>query len=440
MKRVTAFRLREEKRVKLGGQLQRKEDDIKASRIVGRELFLKLVGSVSPGVFRDLLQPLEFSGLSSQANEDPSIKEWFIRYFVLHTKYREMFMDDVSILGCSSTVRDTPVLAYFEYVQSQLFTPREIAADQTEIVESHTVPAGMDELTDWRANKSLITGWQALKTTQGSERLTFALTKWAAKWNLEEEWCFDFALECLGRLKVDFVDKFHPDSGYLQNTDPIGLMEYKMFWMHGRPWHDVLFVRRLARIHENDLKERGITAEIEHRLTFDYRWPFSLCVNGKGAFTIRSFYNPMNYTFTEFTVPIEREFWLKFFDYYKIHSTALVGRFDEVVDGLKDFHKKLKEFGETSEELEKGFTEKAVTLKDTTHFRWLVNYQVNKWSLADIARDAGVTPQAVKRGTAGVAEIIGLKMRQPSRGGRPKGSRTNNRGAGRVTKVPKPPT
>ena len=54
------------------------------------------------------------------------------------------------------------------------------------------------------------------------------------------------------------------------------------------------------------------------------------------------------------------------------------------------------------------------------HFGWLVNYQLLGRSFSEIARNVGRTLPPVKRAISDTARLLGLRLREPDRAGRPK--------------------
>lgn len=54
------------------------------------------------------------------------------------------------------------------------------------------------------------------------------------------------------------------------------------------------------------------------------------------------------------------------------------------------------------------------------HFRWLVLYQVEQWTVAEIAAEDGVAPKSVDEALVGVAEQVGIVLRKPNPRGSPR--------------------
>jgi hypothetical protein len=58
------------------------------------------------------------------------------------------------------------------------------------------------------------------------------------------------------------------------------------------------------------------------------------------------------------------------------------------------------------------------------HFLWLVRYQIQRWDYSAIARHYNTDAPTVYEGVNNTASVIGLSLREPSRGGRPKKIKT----------------
>jgi hypothetical protein len=423
--------------MKLGGQFQRKDTEVKSSTLAGRDIFLSLVALMTPEVVLDLMKPCNLESISDYESQDRDGKEWWIRFFLLHMKSSEWFAKDVEPLGCRADVRYTSVLAYFDFHHQNKDEFDRIKRDKEKELAPYLNHRDYDLFVYQRTLDEFIPSWTVLQSKPNSKWLCEELEKWAKKWNLTEDWCLDFGLRCLGYLKGDFIDKFHPDANYLERVDPNAVWRFRGYWK-GQSWHSILLERRLETIYRNYASDSGIPVDLQTHLTFSYSWPQSLCAEETEGFLFHQFYNPFVSGEQEFIREVEELFWKHFFYYFESRWTFLVGRSGQIADGIKAFDELIKAFFRKVNRIIEPIAEKTVFKENDSHFRWLIEYQVNKRSQSSIAKTMNVTRRAVEEGLEDVCNIIGLQLRPPSKGGRPRGARTRERGAGRVAFRTKP--
>lgn len=93
--------------------------------------------------------------------------------------------------------------------------------------------------------------------------------------------------------------------------------------------------------------------------------------------------------------------------------------FEEKIDGLYERYKEA--YRKRTEEFFKqnGYVKGKEKYEDS-HFEWFVRYQVQGWSKEKIAREYHVTRQSVTNAINEIGDLVGLKPRPASKGGRPK--------------------
>jgi len=95
---------------------------------------------------------------------------------------------------------------------------------------------------------------------------------------------------------------------------------------------------------------------------------------------------------------------------------------------MKEFKLRLTQhLDSTREDLAVQAFERAPRKSAAEHFEWLVRYQVLGDSYRAIADDVGRDVQTVREAIDSTCRLIGIPLRPPEKGGRPKGSRTVNR-------------
>ncbi|AST57377.1 mitochondrial outer membrane protein IML2 [Thermoanaerobacterium thermosaccharolyticum] len=90
-------------------------------------------------------------------------------------------------------------------------------------------------------------------------------------------------------------------------------------------------------------------------------------------------------------------------------------RIDALFSRYKELYKK-----RTEEFLKQNNFVKGKEKQEDVHFEWFVRYQIQGWSKEKIAKEYYVTRQNVSNAIKEIADLVGLKPRPASKGGRPK--------------------
>ena len=422
---------------KLGGEFQRTDVDVKASVWEARNTFLGLVSLLTPQVFRSLLQPCRLDSLPEDSRNDWTIQNCWIRFFLLHTKEHSWFLKDTEKLGCAPDVRQTPLLAYFDYLHKNKVRLEEFTKQSEVYWES--VVARMswtfDSLVADRTIHEFIPNWNELQSRSDSNWLCNELLDWANHWNLQADWCLDFALECLGIIKNGYVDRFHPPDDYLKSND--FFFEFKQRWWGGSAWAKARVEKvKLVKVWTDFEYNNNLPAETVEKLEFKYSWPRSLRLDDQEAIVLREVLFPFGTKpFSQFITAMEEAFWGQFFAYFGDKWTFCTGNTDQIGREIRRFQKELKGFvtrtRKTMESLAN--VEKTISIESDKHFRWLIEFQIKKVEYGDIAKNEGIDQKTIRDGVEAASQLIDLCLRPPNRKrGRPKDSKTVITGAGRT--------
>ncbi len=243
--------------------------------------------------------------------------------------------------------------------------------------------------------KDLLPNWEALTQVQIPALLVKPLRAWAQSWQLDEDWCLDYAIRTLRMwLFRDFQRSYRSWRNAHQS-----LSEKEGSLMTNAIW-DNLTMKDVIHFY----KEAYGEDESEHGFHFEYK-EFSFKSSG---------WSPFNQSVGEWKEKVTEEF-LSHLDVFRM-------RHGRIPKGIKQVFKL-----STKEHVDKlraatqrlGF-KPAPKKWDLTHFRWLIYYQVQKpnRSYDRIAKEHGTDIKAVSSGIKRTAQLIGLKVRPPLPAGR----------------------
>src|SRR5687767_4992857 len=102
--------------LKLGGELELINADIRTSTIEARQLFLNLILEMKPEVVFELFGLFNVKAIPEKLKNNPIDFEIIARICLMHTKLPHLFSTNLDDLGFSSDIRNTPVLAYFDFI------------------------------------------------------------------------------------------------------------------------------------------------------------------------------------------------------------------------------------------------------------------------------------------------------------------------------------
>lgn len=446
--------------MKFGGDYELKNVDIKTSTLEARKLFLNLIWEMKPKAVLDLTRlfnidshPDEWLKKPFGWQEDNYEIRYAKRLFLLHTKEPNRYSFDLTRLGIKSNARQTPVLAYFDFLfknQAEL-DKLTIESEKKWNLFTHNPK---QKLITARALEMLIPDLKTLQLKEGSEWLCENLIGWAKKWNLKDDWCLDFALSCLHIFKTELIDELRLREDYLENGKNLSLRELNKFCRDGAAWKTAISLLSHNNV-DNHLivpSKYSHNQEIEGKLLtipskypnypmFKYVWEEETNRETKEIFEITNYFNPFAGRKEKFRKDIEKDFWRTFFEHFQEDKTdftgangnnwkvclgepkwtKFMGNPKKIVEEHKKLHKCIDEYILRIKKTIKRDAVKTFEKREgDKHFRWLIEYQIPKVkTFEEIANKEFVDRKAVSRDIRGVAKILILKLHLPSRG-RPK--------------------
>jgi ribosomal protein L20A (L18A) len=403
--------------MKLGGELELRDVDIKTSTIEARKLFLNLVLAMKPEVGSDLMRLFNKESLPRDVQEQPNLIDFSAKFFLLHTKKPHCYSVDLTEFGYKPEVRQTPVLAYFDFIfRNQAEFDQRLIESEKEW-KSYT-PNPYQELITRSALEKLIPDWKTLQSKDNSKLLCSELSQWAEKWNLTDDWCFDFALHCLKLFKINLIDKCWFPDNYLESKNIYSLFELRNFWYDGRAWRE-----SVSDLSERNLRDYFFTSEIPNYPKLNYVWELKTEKGTQEILSLEGYYNPLHMYPENFRREIEERFWARLSEFLSFNRFAFVGNSKLLIDELSKFQKSVDDYISYAEELMKPHADRTVVKRSgDKHFRWLVEYQILGKSYNKLAAENDVDRRAVRDGIKNVSEIIELTLRDLSLGGKQKGA------------------
>lgn len=400
--------------LKLGGEFELKDVDIKTSTIETRKLFLELIWEMTPEAVVDLVRLFNIESIPEDWREVPKQIDFSAKFFLLHTQRNYLYSVDLTEFGFKSDVRQTPVLAYFDFIFKNQAEFDELL-EKSESYWKEFTPDYYTDLITRTAIEELIPNWQTLQSKKGSEWLCSELSQWAKKWNLKDDWCLDFALDCLKNFKIKLIDKYQLPDNYLQTDNLYSLWELNKFWHNGKAW-----AFSLRDYDEQDVWDYFFINKIPNYPSLQYIWK----ENTKEIFKVEDKYNPLRAFPAEFLERVEQQFWSKFFEYFSGRQYSFVGNTKLLTDELKKFQNRVRTHISKAEAKMKPFAQRTVSKRSgDRHFRWLVEYQVLDKSYNTLAKEQCVDRRAIMDGIKDVSKIVGLTLRESTKHGRKQGAK-----------------
>lgn len=399
--------------LKLVGELELKDVDIRTSTIEARKLFLNLIWQISPETVIDLMRLFNIESIPTEWQENQQTIDSTKRLFMFHTQNHYCYSTDLTKYGFKSDVRKTPVLAYFDFIFKNQAEFDELLEKSEEYWKTVT-PDHYTDLITGRAIEELIPNWQALKSKSGSEWLCSELSKWAEKWNLTDDWCLDFALDCLKNFKIKLIDQYQLPNNYIQGNDNYSLWELNSFWYRGKAWE-----HSLSDADWQDVDRQWFVITMPDYPLLQYIWN----VEGKEIFRIEGKYIPLLGHPDDFRERTDKQFWSKFFEYFSEKQHLLVENNKLLTDELRKFQQCVNDhISKARIKLEPYSQDAVIKRSGDLHFRWLIEYQIPPFkSYHKLSEEHGVESKAIRYGIESVSNLLGLTLRPAKRTGRPKG-------------------
>ncbi len=412
--------------MKLGGQLELKDLEVKTSTKEARIIFLELIPELMPEVVFDLTRLFNLESLPKDWLDSPL--DWLgdnaeirfaKRFFLLHTKQPNLYSSDLSSWKIKPDVRNTPLLAYFDFLFKNQAELDKFLIESEKNWKGYT-PNPQQELITERALEYLIPDWKTLQTKVGSEWLCAELKKWAMKWNLNDDWCMDFALHCLKNFKTGMIDKLRFPKDFLENDNVMYLWEFNNYVNNGKAWNDAIFFLQFS----NTENHFFIPQQFPNFPLFRYVWLQQSEKQVEEVFTIEGKYNPLVDQDQNFREKMEWLFWRNFFEYFQFKWSVFVSNHTKVIGELKEFHGLLETYISNVKKEIKPYTVETVSKRSgDKHFRWLVEYQIAGKSYNKLTQKVGLDRKAITQGIKDTSQILGLILRDSTPGGRIEGAK-----------------
>lgn len=410
--------------IRLGGELELKDVDDKTSTLNARQIFLDLVWEMKPEAVLDLLRLFNYESLPLRFQESQELVNFAARLFLLHLKHYQLYSVDLSEYDFKADVRQTPLLAYFEYLFINQTKFEKLLKNSKKYWTDRTSNPQPLLITD-KALVDLIPDWKTLQSNPDAKFLCSLLLQWAEKWNLNEEWCLNFALDVLRRFKTELVDNLSLNIEFLEENSTFSLYEYEEFQDEGSAWKLALFSLK----YENAGKTHNYSAQIPKPQEFKFIWTQEIKRKRVAVFEIKDNWSPLVLSKETFKKRVENQLWSKFFSYFAKKLDSLAGKISEVSGKLNEFQKRVNKYTSKVESLYENVATPTVLKKGRDkHFRWLINYQIPPVkSYEQLSKENSVTRKAISDGIKSASKILGLTLRQTQKSGRPKGAKDSNK-------------
>lgn len=243
--------------------------------------------------------------------------------------------------------------------------------------------------------KELLPSWEALTKSKIAAPLVDPLSAWAKNWQLDEDWCLDYATRT---LRMWLFRDFQRSLQSWRNAH-LSLSAEESSLMSDAIWENVS-MREVTEFY----KEAYGEDESKHGFHFGYQ-----------EFTFKSSgWSPFFQEIGEWKEKVTNEF-LSQLDLFRM-------KHDRIPKGIKqEFKQRTKEHVDKLKLATQKLGFKPAPRKwELKHFRWLIYYQVQKpnWSYERIAKEYATDINTVSSGIKRTAQLIDLNLRPPLPSGR----------------------
>lgn len=461
-----------------GGEYERANVDTKQSAKEARFIFLQALAKRKNQCFFNLLRLFSSDQIPSELLENDKIDNLF--YFFFPYLLRKSPYNTET----PPQIIDTPILHYYSF-----FFDKE---DEIKRLENGDglQPNSISLKSITRRNnalKKIVPNWQELKRKKDAESLCKSLEAWAKEYNLNDDWCLDFALDILRKFKSKFDFR-------LPSFDGTDLSNEKIKFFHASYEKEVessIFEAVLDyRRNEILVYTYSCFDDAKELPTFEYRWrDFDVQrqiwlprISSRKEF-VAEMYNQLEraknllydaiklwgYSNKEELLHLEERcrIWLEnycnhleqkadeidikpivikelgeftwlpskksreqFIEETLAELKNLIIKINKAVKSLEtftkaDFETKLTKYCNAVEKsLPKTWIRTPQKYSEDKHFDWLVDFQVSPYkSYAQIAKENNTELNSVRGAIKILADLIGITLRKSKRTGRPKGSK-----------------
>lgn len=398
--------------MKLGGAELELETGAESKSILNaRRIFLGHILQYQHATYRDLFRLFN----SEYLRNDDQVEPELFGLFLLHIVSKEQWKTSIVTKSIDRKIRNVPVLIFSKLVLDKKAQIDRFCREHREEWRSQLPDS--EKYAYRYALKKLIPDRKELETRPYAKGLYLSIDEWCKRHNLEEEWIFDFAIDCLRSFRSQ-INGLRFDEKSIK--DPISLQFYTdrlesfahTAWRTGMngiilPTRDIL----------------ASYAEVENPDLFSFPWMHNDGNERTKAFEIKGVFDVYFDTKDKFMSAMERELWSGFFNAFGSEQHQLYGQLDNTREQLVRFSSKLKSYIKKEVTRKRSKSRTPIEKRSNSkHFEWLVKYQLSKMSYSDIAASEGLDRKAVESGVKDVAKMLPLKLRKPSTG-RPKGTK-----------------
>lgn len=398
--------------MKLGNrELEPVSENESISTIEARKLFMEQILERAPEIVFDLLKiSNDDAGVANGMHDRHRGADFFEQY----SEDSTLSAQTADSLQTGEGVPNAPVFHYFKYFQEDQRRYSSLLRQQrVRLYELLLAPS--EEQVTQASLESWIPNWTALNSRPKSKGLRRSVSDWAARSNLNSQWCLDFALIVLRNFKTFYVNENQPVGESLE----IGFMLQHVRRSSVESWR-----RAAIELAPLGLSESvSIIEKYPNLPQFEFDWMTKSGDRRRVAFTIRETYNPFLQDRQEFSTKIEFELWNYIIRNCPASPYRLLGRVDEVRENLRKFQSKLRRcFSKVDAIRSEDVVPSTEKISGYEHFRWLVDYQISEFSFRQIAKKNGKDRKVIERGVKNASRLVGIPLRI-SRRGRPEGSK-----------------
>lgn len=391
-----------------GGEYELVDTDLPVSTLDARVFFLEMLAVNKQNILEHFLRLANTDSISNNYLEDREFNKTLNLFFMRHLVFPSNFSIDVEEFGISKDIRKTPILSFVEYVFSNQDEYLEIEKEVEYEYRNEKNNRYFPELVEEKTLIKQFPKWSELRKKEKAKNLCAALKDWAEKWNLTDDWVLDFAIDMLRNFRAKFLNGWENDFKRNSYNERFFITQFNNWRYSNGDWDRALL----------NLRQDGSLRQFQIAVEF----------------------NQPAFTFEYGDIKVS-ETWFPNWKHKKAFRDEMMERFNkklfyqrteglEIKLGTKSrFEKELTEYIRKMDlKTNKKFCRTPRKNTGERHFLWLIEYQIPPCkNYRQIATENNSDIKTVREGIARVAEQIGLKLRKPTSGGRPKGSTTKQK-------------
>ncbi len=391
-----------------GGEYELKDTDLAVSTIEGRVFFLEMLAVYKPEVIEHFTRLANRDSIPKIYLENREFNQTLNLFFMRHLIFPSNFSLDVEEFDISKDVRKTPILSFVEYVFSNQDEYVELEKKVEYEYRKEKDNQYFSKLVEEETLIRQFPKWSEMQKKEKAKDLCAALKDWAEKWNLTDDWCLDFAIDMLRNFRTNFLNGWENDFKRNTYNESFFITQFNN-WRYGNgDWDRALL----------NLRQDG--TDRQYHIAVEFNQPaFIFEYSGiKISETWFPNWKHKKVFREEITEQFNRQLLFRLTERLEI-NIGTKSRFEEELTAYirKVDMKKNKNFFRTPR-------------KNTgnRHFLWLIEYQIPPCkTFQQIAEENNSNIKTIREGIARVAELIELKLRKPTLGGRPKGAKTKQK-------------